>query len=150
MGNNKLDPSFKFCVGTGGLTVLFLSFLKRSTFHKNSAEIIRTAVFGKDPETGDTREFLHFPANNLYITSVDIREVEPVDARTRDALQRSVQIAIETATQASEQAAKMSAERTEQGLLSCSCLVVAQTSCLCTRSPNPPPPPIFSPQRLAP
>lgn len=63
-------------------------------FHKNSAQIIRTAVFGVD-ENQQIRENFVFPQNNLVITSIDIQSVEPVDQRTRDALQKSVQIAIE-------------------------------------------------------
>ena len=35
-----------------------------------------------------------FPGNN---SSIDIQSVEPVDQRTRDALQKSVQLAIEIA-----------------------------------------------------
>jgi hypothetical protein len=38
---------------------------------------------------------LLFPQNNLVLTSIDIQSVEPVDQRTRDALQKSVQLAIE-------------------------------------------------------
>ena len=47
-----------------------------------------------------------FPANNLNITSVDIQSVEPVDQRTRDALQKSVQLAIEITTASQEAAAR--------------------------------------------
>ena len=40
-----------------------------------------------------------FPANNLLVvTSIDIQSVEPVDQRTRDSLQKSVQLAIEITT----------------------------------------------------
>jgi len=63
-------------------------------FHKNSAQIIRTSVFGLDSNQHVREEFI-FPQNNLVITSVDIQSVEPVDQRTRDALQKSVQLAIE-------------------------------------------------------
>jgi len=41
-------------------------------FHKNSARIIRQSVFGVD-EKGKIRDSFHFPANNLYITSIDIQ-----------------------------------------------------------------------------
>jgi len=51
-------------------------------FHRNSAKIIRTAVFGVD-ESGKVRDAFLFPANNLVITSIDIQSVEPVDQRTR-------------------------------------------------------------------
>jgi len=57
-------------------------------FHRGSAELIRNAVFGSDDETGSPREFLKFDANNLIITNVDIQSVEPVDSKTRDALQK--------------------------------------------------------------
>jgi len=83
-------------------------------FHKNSAMIIQKAVFGSDPETRQPRESLAFNANNLVITSVDIKSVEPVDQRTRDSLQKSVTLAIEITTQSQEATAKREAERTEQ------------------------------------
>lgn len=82
-------------------------------FHKNSAKIIRQSVFGLD-ETGKVRGKFVFPQNNLVVTSIDIQSVEPVDQRTRDSLQKSVQLAIEITTNAQEAAAKHEAERTEQ------------------------------------
>ena len=45
-------------------------------------------------------------ANNLVITSIDIQSVEPVDQRTRDALQKSVQLAIEITTNSQEASAR--------------------------------------------
>ncbi|GFR31627.1 major vault protein [Trichonephila clavata] len=82
-------------------------------FHKNSAKIIRTAVFGVDDNKKVRRTF-NFPQNNLNITSVDIQSVEPVDQRTRDSLQKSVQLAIEITTQSQEATARHEAERREQ------------------------------------
>jgi len=76
--------------------------------HKSSADIIRRAVFGEEKNT------FHFVANNLYITNVDIQSVEPVDSRTRDALQKSIQLAIEITTKSQEAAARQEAERREQ------------------------------------
>jgi major vault protein len=63
-------------------------------FHKNSAKVIRVSVFGLD-ENKHVNKRLLFPQNNLVLTSIDIQSVEPVDQRTRDALQKSVQLAIE-------------------------------------------------------
>jgi len=63
-------------------------------FHRNSAKIIRTAVFGVD-DNQKVRNRFSFAANNLVISNIDIQSVEPVDSRTRDALQKSVQLAIE-------------------------------------------------------
>lgn len=83
-------------------------------FHKNSANIIQLAVFGNDPETKRPKETIKFTANNLMVTSVDIRAVEPVDQRTRDSLQKSVTLAIEITTQSQEAAARREAERVEQ------------------------------------
>merc|ERR1719483_705146 len=83
-------------------------------FHKNSAKIIQLAVFGTNPETKRPREEITFSANNLVVTSVDIRSVEPVDQRTRDSLQKSVTLAIEITTQLQEAAARREAERIEQ------------------------------------
>jgi len=81
-------------------------------FHKNSAELIRTSVFGKDGDI--VRNTLRFKANNLVITNIDIQSVEPVDSKTRDALQKSVQLAIEITTKSQEAAARHQAERLEQ------------------------------------
>lgn len=84
-------------------------------FHKNSARIIRTAVFGfetleaKGPSAEallQPRDRAVFPQNGLVVSSVDVQSVEPVDQRTRDALQRSVQLAIEITTNSQEAAAK--------------------------------------------
>ncbi|NXL93114.1 MVP protein, partial [Alectura lathami] len=82
-------------------------------FHKNSNRLICSAVFGFD-EAGRLRERLRFVPNGLVVTSVDIQSVEPVDQRTRDALQRSVQLAIEIATNSQEAAARHEAERLAQ------------------------------------
>ncbi|XP_068192266.1 major vault protein [Antennarius striatus] len=82
-------------------------------FHKNSNRIICSAVFGFD-EKLVVRPTLHFKQNNLVISSVDIQSVEPVDQRTRDALQKSVQLAIEITTNSQEAAARHEAERLEQ------------------------------------
>jgi len=82
-------------------------------FHKFSADIIRKAVFGTD-EAGNVRNRLHFKSNSLTITNIDIQSVEPVDQRTRDALQKSVQLAIEITTKSQEAAARHEAERREQ------------------------------------
>jgi len=82
-------------------------------FHKNSAEIIRTAVFGVGTD-GLVRNRFQFNANNLIITNIDIQSVEPVDQRTRDSLQKSVQLAIEITTKSQEAAARHEAERLEQ------------------------------------
>jgi major vault protein len=82
-------------------------------FHKNSADLIRTAVFGKD-ENGEPRNALRFKTNNLVITNIDIQSVEPVDGKTRDALQKSVQLAIEITTKSQEASARHQAEKLEQ------------------------------------
>ncbi|PNJ33459.1 MVP isoform 4 [Pongo abelii] len=92
-------------------------------FHKNSARIIRAAVFGfetseaKGPDgmaLPRPRDQAVFPQNGLVVSSVDVQSVEPVDQRTRDALQRSVQLAIEITTNSQEAAAKHEAQRLEQ------------------------------------
>jgi major vault protein len=82
-------------------------------FHRGSADLIKASVFGYE-EDGSIKQFLKFPANNLVITNVDIQSVEPVDSKTRDALQKSVQLAIEITTKSQEAAARHEAERREQ------------------------------------
>mmetsp|Transcript_139401 Transcript_139401/g.242439 ORF Transcript_139401/g.242439 Transcript_139401/m.242439 type:complete len:850 (-) Transcript_139401:1207-3756(-) len=84
------------------------------TFHKNSAAIIQAAVFGVNKATGKPRDRLEFKNNLLVVTSVDIQSVEPVDAKTREALMKSVQLAIEITTKSQEAAARHDAERREQ------------------------------------
>jgi major vault protein len=83
-------------------------------FHRNSADIIRAAVFGIDPETKQPRARLAFSTNSLVITNIDIQSVEPVDERTRDSLQKSVQLAIEITTNSQEASARHEAQRIEQ------------------------------------
>jgi major vault protein len=82
-------------------------------FHKHSAKIIRESVFGVD-ENGKVKNRYEFPSNRLIITNVDIQSVEPVDSKTRDALQKSVQLAIEITTKSQEATARHEAERREQ------------------------------------
>ena len=72
---------------------------------QNSAKIIRASVFGMD-ENKKVREKFMFSQNNLVVTSIDIQSVEPVDQRTRDSLQKSVQLAIEITTNSQEAAAR--------------------------------------------
>jgi len=82
-------------------------------FHKHSARLIRTAVFGIDTQ-GKVQNKFSFSQNNLIISNIDIQSVEPVDSRTRDALQKSVQLAIEITTKSQEAGARHEAERREQ------------------------------------
>jgi len=82
-------------------------------FHKHSAKLIRTAIFGID-EGGKIKNRFAFSQNKLVITNIDIQSVEPVDSRTRDALQKSVQLAIEITTKSQEAEARHEAERREQ------------------------------------
>merc|ERR1712125_50437 len=82
-------------------------------FHKQSADCIRAAVFGKDVD-GNVKPNLKFAANNLVITGIDIQSVEPIDQRTRDSLQKSVQLAIEITTKSQEATARHDAQRKEQ------------------------------------
>jgi major vault protein len=79
-------------------------------FHRSSTSMIRRAVFGKAEEY----EPLVFKSNGLIITSVDIQGVDPVDPKTRDALQKSVQLAIEITTKSQEAAARHLATSKEQ------------------------------------
>jgi len=69
-------------------------------------------VFGREAEQINNR--FVFSQNNLVITNIDIHSVEPVDSKTRDALQKSVQLAIEITTKSQEATARHEAERREQ------------------------------------
>eukprot|EP01105_Mastigella_eilhardi_P013180 TRINITY_DN2997_c0_g1_i1.p1 TRINITY_DN2997_c0_g1~~TRINITY_DN2997_c0_g1_i1.p1 ORF type:complete len:858 (+),score=271.91 TRINITY_DN2997_c0_g1_i1:310-2574(+) len=83
-------------------------------FHKHSVDIIQESVFGRNPKTGEINDQLVFTSNNLHVTNIDIQSVEPVDQRTRDSLQKSVQLAIEITTKSQEATAKQEAERLDQ------------------------------------
>ncbi len=89
------------------------------TCEQNSAKIIRASVFGLD-ERGKVKGRFVFPSNSLVITSIDIQSVEPVDQRTRDALQKSVQLAIEITTNSQEATARY--VHVEKLLCLCACL----------------------------
>jgi len=75
-------------------------------FHRGSAEIIRKAVFGVDKASGEIRSSLRFHSNSLIVSGIDVQSVDPIDQRTRDALQRSVQLAIEITTKSQEATAR--------------------------------------------
>ncbi|ORC92993.1 major vault protein [Trypanosoma theileri] len=83
-------------------------------FHKNNAKILQHAVFGVDPLTGNVKKELRFEANNFVVVSVDTQQVEVLDSRTREGLQKSVKIAIEVSTQAQESNAQQIALAREQ------------------------------------
>ena len=61
-----------------------VSAVSFDNFHKNSTEIIQNAVHKKD-EAGNILPF-YIHANNLYITSVDIQSIDPVEEETRRSL----------------------------------------------------------------
>eukprot|EP01096_Ripella_sp_DP13-Kostka_P009204 TRINITY_DN34_c0_g1_i2.p1 TRINITY_DN34_c0_g1~~TRINITY_DN34_c0_g1_i2.p1 ORF type:complete len:829 (-),score=467.59 TRINITY_DN34_c0_g1_i2:154-2640(-) len=82
-------------------------------FHRNSADIIRGAVFGFD-DNKSVRSTFNFKPNKLVVTNIDIQSVEPIDQRTRDSLQKSVQLAIEITTQSQEATARHEAMRRDQ------------------------------------
>jgi len=80
-------------------------------FHRNSARIIRGAVFGLD---ANGKILPSLTLNKLIITNIDIQSVEPVDHRTRDSLQKSVQLAIEITTNSQEANARHESLRIDQ------------------------------------
>ncbi|XP_069102265.1 major vault protein-like [Argopecten irradians] len=82
-------------------------------FHRHSAIVIQTAVFGRNSK-GELNSRLKFPMNNLVISSIDIQSIEPVDVKMRDSLSKSVQLAIEISTSSIEAAASHEAARNEQ------------------------------------
>jgi len=102
------DFTGDLCKAIGSLVRGAVAAASFDDFHKRSAEIITHAVFGKNDDR------LFFPANNLVVTNIDVQSVEPVDQRTLDSLQKSVQLAIEITTKSQEAAARQEAERLEQ------------------------------------
>ncbi|KAH8614528.1 Major Vault Protein repeat Shoulder domain [Trypanosoma vivax] len=84
-------------------------------FHRNSASLIRQAIFHTHSGTTELRDdVLIFPVNGLIITNVDVRSVEPVEPKTRDALTKSVQLAVEIITKLQENEASHQAMLVEQ------------------------------------
>jgi major vault protein len=68
------------------------------TFHKNSATIVKAAIFGVD-ENGIAKSRLKFQANNLIIINVDIQTQEPCDPKTRENLSKSTNLSIQSINQ---------------------------------------------------
>eukprot|EP01132_Coremiostelium_polycephalum_P010146 gene10146-12446_t len=107
------DFTGDLCKATGSLVRAAVAASTFDHFHKHSSEIIQTAVFGKTAD-GKPNNNLVFETNGLAITNIDVQSVEPVDQRTLDSLQKSVQLAIEITTKSQEAAARQDAERREQ------------------------------------
>eukprot|EP01113_Clastostelium_recurvatum_P017882 TRINITY_DN210_c0_g1_i5.p1 TRINITY_DN210_c0_g1~~TRINITY_DN210_c0_g1_i5.p1 ORF type:complete len:887 (-),score=328.55 TRINITY_DN210_c0_g1_i5:121-2733(-) len=137
------DFTGDLCKAIGSLVRGAVASSSFDDFHKHSSEIIHNAVFGKTPNpsasasgavapapakdakghvkgeapapkpTGESDRLL-FSANSLVVTNIDVQSVEPVDQRTLDSLQKSVQLAIEITTKSQEAAARHEAERLEQ------------------------------------
>jgi len=101
------DFTGDLCKAIGSLVRGAVAASSFDEFHKHSAEIIRTAAF-------QDKDRLVFTGNNLVVTNIDVQSVEPVDQRTLDSLQKSVQMAIEITTKSQEAAARQEAERLEQ------------------------------------
>lgn len=107
------DFTGDLCKAIGSLVRGAVASASFDDFHKHSSEIIHQAVFG-GPVNGVPNDRLAFPANSLVVTNIDVQSVEPVDQRTLDSLQKSVQLAIEITTKSQEAAARQEAERLEQ------------------------------------
>merc|ERR1711935_53312 len=82
-------------------------------FHKSSAKLIRTSIFGAD-SNGKINDSLVMPSNGLTITNVDIKSIEPIDVKTKDALKQTVSLAIECVTQQVEDQALRTANLNKQ------------------------------------
>lgn len=57
-------------------------------FHKNSAKLIRTAIFGMTD--GKVNDEYFFPSNNLSVTNCDIKSVESLDKESQQSLREIV------------------------------------------------------------
>lgn len=120
------DPKIYFCVPhfIGDFCKTIASRIRGAvasrdfdSFHRNSAEIIQRAVFGvrKDKDEVEVvQNTLVFPANGFMVTNVDLQSVEPTDEKTRNSLQKSVQLAIEITTKSQEAAARRGNELKDQ------------------------------------
>merc|ERR1712226_893129 len=91
-------------------------------FQKDSDEIIKKAVFGMDKKTGQVRDVVNFKANNLVITSVDVKSSQPIDEEVRKNLEKSIAVSMDMTTQANEAKARHKAQEAAQrnkGKLEC-------------------------------
>jgi major vault protein len=84
------------------------------TFHKQSADLVRKAIFGYDAENDRVNESLYFEANGLEVFGVDIQSIEPKDKKTKQSLDKTVTQAIQITTKIQEQEARRVAEKSEQ------------------------------------
>ncbi|KAN0023577.1 hypothetical protein ACTFIV_007964 [Dictyostelium citrinum] len=107
------DFTGDLCKATGSLVRAAVAASTFDNFHKHSSDIIQQAVFGSTAD-GSSNDCLYFETNGLVITNIDVQSVEPVDQRTLDSLQKSVQLAIEITTKSQEATARQEAERLEQ------------------------------------
>lgn len=82
-------------------------------FHQHSAHLIRSSIMGTTDDGKKVKYSFRFPYG-LVIDSIDIQEVEPVDTKTRDSLQKSVQLAIEITTRSQESKYRHEATLEEQ------------------------------------
>lgn len=78
-----------------------VSSIAYEDFHHNSAEIIRAAVFGKDEE-GKIRSTKKMHANNLVITSCDIKSQRPIEKDIEEKLKKNTFLAIQIKSKATE------------------------------------------------
>ncbi|XP_030842279.1 major vault protein [Strongylocentrotus purpuratus] len=101
------------CREVGSRIRAVVSRVKFDEFHRHSMHLLKAGVFGYNPD-GSVKERLVFEANKLVITNVDIQAIEPVDSTMRSSLLKSVQMAIEIATQSVQRTAGQNAACKEQ------------------------------------
>jgi major vault protein len=90
-----------------------VSSVNFDSFHKDSSNIVQNGVFGKDKD-GNLKKPLYFKNNLLSITNVDIQSQEPIDSKTRDILNGSMKLSMETNLKIQEAEAKHREERASQ------------------------------------
>lgn len=78
-----------------------VSSISYEDFHHNSAEIIRGAVFGKEAD-GTIKAQRRLNANNLVITSCDIKSQRPIEKEIEEKLKKNTFLAIQIKTKATE------------------------------------------------
>lgn len=78
-----------------------VSSINYEDFHHNSAEIIKAAVFGRNQD-GTIKQIKKFDANNIVITSCDIKSQRPIDKEVAEKLKKNTFLAIQIKTKATE------------------------------------------------
>lgn len=111
---NVRDFIGDMCKAMGSRVRAIVASVPFDTFHKNSADYVRKAIFGPDTAENAGNSSTIFPSNGLEVFNVDIQSIEPKDKKTKESLDKTVIQAIQITTKMQEQEARRIADKSEQ------------------------------------